>query len=70
MEKSYSELVAQAESAVSAVKDPELKRVAFEKVLDDLLSGGSTAADHKAVAPSSGRRPARRKRGSIATDAK
>ena len=62
MEKPYSELVAQAESAVSAVKDPELKRVAFEKVLDDLLSGGSTAADHKAVAPSSVRRPVRRKR--------
>jgi hypothetical protein len=35
---SYEELVAQAERAVAAVKDPELKRAAFEKVLDDLLS--------------------------------
>ncbi len=33
----YAELVAQAESAVASVKDPELKRVAFQKVLDDLL---------------------------------
>ena len=33
----YAKLVAQAEAAVAAVKDPELKRVAFQKVLDDLL---------------------------------
>jgi len=38
MEKLYSELVAQAEKSVSVVKDPELRRVAFEKILDDLLS--------------------------------
>lgn len=37
----YADLVAQAEQAVSAVKDAELRRVAFERVLDDLLSGGS-----------------------------
>lgn len=35
----YAALVAKAEQAVAAVKDPELKRVAFQKVLDDLLSG-------------------------------
>jgi hypothetical protein len=34
----YSQVVAQAEAAVAAVKDPELKRIAFQKVLDDLLS--------------------------------
>jgi hypothetical protein len=34
----YSEVVSQAEAAVAAVKDPELKRIAFQKVLDDLLS--------------------------------
>lgn len=34
----YSALVVQAEKAVEAVKDPELKRVAFQKILDDLLS--------------------------------
>ena len=38
MEKPYSDLVAQAEKYVSGVKDPELRRVAFEKILDDLLS--------------------------------
>jgi hypothetical protein len=38
-EKGYAELVAQAEQAVAAVKDAELRRVAFERVLDDLLSG-------------------------------
>lgn len=36
--RDYSEIVAQAEKAVANVKDPELKRVAFQKVLDDLLS--------------------------------
>jgi hypothetical protein len=44
MNKSYSELVAQAESAVSAVKDAELRRVAFEKILDDLLASSSAGA--------------------------
>ena len=39
----YSELVAQAEKAVSGVKDPELKRIAFQKVLDDLLAAPSPA---------------------------
>lgn len=38
----YADLVAQAERAVEAVKNPELKRVDFEEVLDDLLSGGHT----------------------------
>ncbi len=35
----YPELVAQAEKAVAGVKDPELKRIAFQKILDDLLGG-------------------------------
>jgi hypothetical protein len=38
MEKPYSDLVTQAEKSVAGVKDPELRRVAFEKILDDLLS--------------------------------
>jgi hypothetical protein len=54
MNKSYSELVAQAESAVSAVKDAELRRVAFEKILDDLLASSSPGAQH--VAPNRGAR--------------
>jgi hypothetical protein len=37
--KEYAELVTQAESAVASVKDPELRRVAFQKVLEDLLAG-------------------------------
>ena len=37
----YGELVAKAEQAVASVKDPELKRVAFQKVLDDLLASGT-----------------------------
>ncbi len=31
------DLVKQAEQAVAPVKDPELKRIAFEKILDSLL---------------------------------
>lgn len=33
----YEDLVKQAEQAVAPVKDPELKRIAFEKILDALL---------------------------------
>ena len=33
----YENLVQQAEQAVAPVKDPELKRIAFEKILDALL---------------------------------
>ena len=33
----YKELVAEAEAAVAAVKDPELRRAAFEKILEQLL---------------------------------
>lgn len=33
----YQDLVAQAEKAVGGVKDPELRRIAFQKILDDLL---------------------------------
>jgi len=57
MNKSYSELVAQAESAVSAVKDAELRRVAFEKILDDLLASSSGGAqDSTANRRTSGQR--------------
>lgn len=38
--KSYAAMVAEAEASVSAVKDPELRRVAFEKILLTLLEGG------------------------------
>jgi len=49
--KPYAELVTQAEEATRAIKDPELRRVAFERVLDDLLSGGGTATQGGARAP-------------------
>jgi hypothetical protein len=39
----YSELVAEAERSVQGVKDPELRRIAFQKVLDELLSGGASS---------------------------
>lgn len=35
----YAQMVKQAEQAVAAVKDPELKRIAFEKILVSLLGG-------------------------------
>lgn len=36
-ETNYEDLVKQAEQAVAPVKDPELRRIAFEKILDALL---------------------------------
>ena len=39
----YQEILASAEKAVAAVKDPELRRVAFQKILDELLSLGRPA---------------------------
>jgi hypothetical protein len=56
-EKGYAELVAQAEQAVAGVKDAELRRVAFERVLDDLLSG---KREQPAGAPKTVRGPTRR----------
>jgi hypothetical protein len=62
----YSALVADAEKAVQAVKDPELKRIAFQRVLDDLLSGGGgsrtdtpapSRASKKSKGPSARRAP-------------
>ena len=46
-ERNYAELVGTAEKAVAGVKDPELKRVAFQKVLDDLLAAQSTSTPRK-----------------------
>jgi predicted transcriptional regulator len=37
--KDYAKLVDQANKAVSSVKDAELKRIAFQKILEDLMSG-------------------------------
>jgi hypothetical protein len=50
----YAALVAQAEKAVASVKDPSLKQIAFQKVLDDLLSADESSSETP-------RPPARRK---------
>lgn len=50
MAKPYAELVAQAEHAVAGVKDAELRRVAFERILNDLLGGGSEGQSGKPAA--------------------
>jgi hypothetical protein len=69
-EGDYVELVARAEQAVRAVKDPELKRVAFAKILDDLLSSrgegveGETPAKPRKKARSP--QPARKGRSPLA----
>ena len=41
----YAALVAEAEAAVGSVKDPELRRVAFEKILATLLGQDTTNAE-------------------------
>lgn len=63
MAKSYDELVAKAEAAVGKVKDAELRRVAFEKVLDDLLSADSADSSRsRSRAKTEASAPKRRRR--------
>src|SRR5207249_4080720 len=38
MSKSFQEAALEAEQSVASIKDPELKRIAFEKILDALLA--------------------------------
>lgn len=60
----YSKLVAQAERAVASVSDPELKRAAFEKVLDDLLGRADEAllGERRASRPKKAAKPKTPKR--------
>jgi hypothetical protein len=58
----YAEMIKEAEAAVASVKDAELKRVAFEKILDALLAKGGTTTPASAV-----EKPARKKSGRRAT---
>jgi len=53
MQLGYSEIAAEAEAAVAAVKDPELRRIAFEKILATLLTAASTRP-RRALRKSSG----------------
>lgn len=39
--KKYASLVEQAEQAVQGVKDPELQRIAYQKILEELLNAGT-----------------------------
>lgn len=59
----YAALVAEAEAAVAGVADPELRRVAFEKILDTLLSEASKGSKKKSAArtSSSKKSPGRKK---------
>lgn len=36
----YSDIAIRAESAVAGVQDPDLKRIAFQKILETMLAGG------------------------------
>ncbi len=63
----YAELVAKAEEAVAAVKDPELKRIAFQKVLDDLLGANTTTEQPKRKAASKRSATSKKKRASSKT---
>jgi membrane protein involved in colicin uptake len=58
--KPYAELVTRAEEATAAIKDPELRRLAFERVLDDLLVGGVRSTQGASRSAGSAKRPARK----------
>jgi hypothetical protein len=40
--RDYAAAAANAEQAVKSIKDPELRRVAFQKILEDILASGSS----------------------------
>jgi hypothetical protein len=44
----FSDLAVEAERSVQGVKDPELRRIAFEKVLEELLAGHSPSGARRA----------------------
>lgn len=50
-QQDLAEKVALAEASVQSVKDPELRRVAFEKVLERLLADGEASAPTKEKKP-------------------
>ena len=54
----YASLVAQAEQAVASVKDPELKRAAFERVLEDLMAKRTGKASLSKATPAKPAKPA------------
>jgi hypothetical protein len=52
----YKNLVSEAEKAVASVSDPALKQIAFQKVLDDLLSTSREAENNTPAARSKNRK--------------
>jgi hypothetical protein len=50
----YAAMAAEAEASVSAVKDPELRRVAFEKILATLLERGQLKSLEQKRSPKAG----------------
>ena len=54
--KEYRAIAAQAEQAVDAVKDPELKRIAFQKILESLIAADQEHASVPSPSPSIRRR--------------
>jgi hypothetical protein len=45
--QNYSDAVAQAEKAVASIKDRDLKKIAFQRILDDLLGSRSAPKDER-----------------------
>lgn len=43
----YAKVAAEANAAVKAILDPELRKIAFEKILEDLLSSAASGPSHK-----------------------
>jgi hypothetical protein len=63
----FAELAEEAEKSVMGVKDPELRRIAYQKILEDLLGGISAPASsdkkRRAAPKETPTAPARKKRG-------
>lgn len=65
-----AELAVEAEKAVAGVKDPELRRIAYQRILDDLIGAPSAASSrepsakkaqpHRNAEPAMGRKVHRR----------
>jgi hypothetical protein len=58
----FAALARKAEQAVESIKDPELKRVAFEKILDNLLSTSLGGTQNKEKESQEGAKGKRKKK--------
>lgn len=55
----FAELAEEAEQSVAGVKDPELRRIAYQKILEELLANGSSDPGESTSASKRRRRGAR-----------